>query len=363
MPRKKAKKVPAIDTDLNTPIEDDGTDILGEIDESAGEEVTSDTPRTAASQSTHKNPWEYRASEQEYDEQKRALHAERLSQGLYAAALRDGNTIQSVIASVDVSDTNAYWICYDSNALIRIPLEEAFENLDDDFLSDATPSKMKRTFLEGSIGATVTYVVTDLEFDENRNIYLVTGSRVQAQKRIRRRYFGASAVKPMQVGDIVSAQVISSGDFSCYVEFNGVISRLANKDISYRLIPSVRDMYPGGTKIDVMILAIDGTDENPEVVVSGIRVEKMRLKERHWRVSKGMTTTATVKAVRLNNEADPPVINIAMYLDEAELPAYANSVRRDDINVLTRGTRVSVCVESINMGTGFVRVRIKHILD
>lgn len=321
----------------------------------------------AAQEAVVPNLWERRTAERKFIDNRRDAQDSRVAVAQYVSALKDGVTMKGTIAAVDESGEEPCWMIYDNNVQIQIPFKDTFDlENDNDIKRLQSHSEIQAAFLQRAVGAQISYAVTNIQHNKEDNHYIVTGSRVLALRKFRRRYYKMNdntVQNPLEVGDIVSVPVISAGPYACYVEVNGIDTRIANKDLTYRYVPDVAETFPPGSMVDVKVMRIDTSGKIPAVFVSGTAVERSRLSERHYRVKENMTTTATVKSVRLTNGDNTPFVTIALYLDNIELPGFTTSSQVTVRDKLHSGTKVVVKVLGIAQDSGFVRCRITKILS
>ena len=298
----------------------------------------------------------------QHQENVQARQAENLTYGTYADAFKKHRILNGTVASVETDAENAYLVCFDGLVTIRIPCEEAFNDIPQ-ALTGNSPDKIdkKVQFLTNAIGAKIEFVITAL--DENPSGgYLVKGSRRAAMTRIRTRHYGEHAENPVKEGDIVEAKVVSAGLWACFVNVHGVDVRISNADITYRYVENLSAEYAPGTVVRLKVMSLKTQrGKLPELILSGKEVEKEMFEYYYPRVKKGTRCRATVISVQMQR-TDPPRLHIALYLNDIQLPAYAHSTFLEMRDELHTGDQVYFMAETI-ANSGHVSGRIIRYLE
>lgn len=274
-----------------------------------------------------KNYHEMQESDAEYERLRRERQATTLRTGIYASAVKSRQILEGKIASVEADSDTAYWICYDGPVTIRIPFQYTFDAPPEELCGKtARCVEQQINFLSKGVGATVPFVVTKFEETPDGN-YIAYGSRVAALGRIRARYYGSSAIRPVKEGDILDAQIITMGHYAAYVNVKGIDTRMRIVDFSHRYIPVLSKFYTVGQMIRVKVISITDTEKPiPTVTVSAREVERMDFPNYFYRVKKGNHCLGTVITIQKQNRAgSPPRLVITLFLDDVGLPAYATS--------------------------------------
>lgn len=283
--------------------------------------------------------------------------------GSFMSAIKRREIMYSRIAGAAEDGNDAYWVCYDNAVQIRIPFTESFESLPEELLDPAKPSLglRRKQFLSKSIGAEVAYVITSYTFDPEADTYCMTASRIAANKRIRARYFGPSAVRRLQVGDTVKATIMSVGSFAAYVSFGGLDVRLENRDVSHRYLPSLESFLMAGNQLRLRIMGIEDTNsDDPKVKVSARPVELDDAKQNLNRVKAGDRFAATITSIRRVDSDKGVATRYSMWLEYVDLPGFAttrNIGMGDGIRSIRSGDKVWVQVTGVT-DNGYVHSRI-----
>lgn len=328
------------------------SDILNQIEDEAS------SPNVPFEQ---KNYHELRESDAEYERQRKERQASAHSAGIFASAVQSRQILEGRIAAVEAGSTTAYWICYDGPVMIRIPFNCAFTNPPKELCESSRKTvEPKVNFLSKSIGATIPFVIT--KFEETDNGYIATGSRIAALARIRARYFGNAAIHPVQVGDILDAQIITMGNYAAYVNVKGIDTRMRIVDFSHRYIPYLSKYYSVGQTIRVKVTSIDTSDDGiPTITVSRREVELLDFPANYYRVKKGAHCLGTVITIQTQTPKNaPPRLVITLFLDDIGLPAYTTSSYLNYRDHLNLGDVVDFEMNGL-AASGYVHGRITRL--
>ena len=248
----------------------------------------------------------------------------------FIVAAKTGAYMEARIDSVEIDDNekNVYWICYCGPIVVRIPFEETFDVLPSELLDKSIQRLVvrRRQFLSKTIGVTIPFVVTEFSADPDGN-YIAVGSRVEALKLIRRRYYGPRATKPIKVGDIVTARIINVGPSYLWVNIWGADVPVSNRNMSFRYISDMTDRYYPNDMVKVKVMSLKTKEDGTvEMNVSGRPVELEEAQKRLHLVKKGNRYAAVVTSIRTE-----PTMHVELWLEGINVPAYAatKDVRSD----------------------------------
>ncbi len=308
------------------------------------------------------NTYEMQDAEKDHIEERTARQANASAVSAFIlAASRPNTVLNATVAGIDAGEEEAYWVCYQSSVTIRIPFEEAYQNTQSELLGKNTRIAVDRQLqlLAKSIGISTPFVVTSF-IEEGEGKYVAIASRRKALDLIRRRYIGDSAVKPLEVGMNVNAQIISCGHYAAVVSFCGMDVRVPNRDMTHKYLPNLATEYATGTEIKMRVISIDTKDPaNPIVTVSRRPLELERSKQYQSRVNpdKHPVFAGTVTTLRRVRTPKGVVIRTSLWLDGVELPAFASESNIGLNYTLTTGDKVLLRVNGFT-DSGYVHGKI-----
>ena len=289
--------------------------------------VASDSPPAAPVQKTLRERRE--AIEAVTTERRRSEESGDFINAFFQAS-KSGNVLESKIVGVISEGQDAYWQCVHGPITIRIPFEETFDTLPPSLLDPNTfdLGARLRQFLNKSIGLTIRYIVTEFKRDpDNQGRAIVIGSRIRAMEKDRRYYFGDGAYRPMQKGDIVTAQVLNVGNHIAWVHFCGMDVRVRAVDFSHRYLPDLTEVYTPGQKVRMQITRLEQDPQSGafSVSLSARPVELEESKARRCLAAVGSTYAATVTAKTTRMDADQPFTIVNLWLEGVDIPAYSKA--------------------------------------
>lgn len=311
--------------------------IQDDLDLDVGAPATEQIPE-AASDFVTMTSYEREFAETLHEEQRGQRQKDAYVVGRLTNAMKRGEVLTGTIAKIEPGNNTAYWVCYEGPVTIRIPCCESFQNLGANLVAVGRQYVVSQAnFLAKSIGATISYVITSIQGN------IAVGSRKQALEKIQRRYFGAEAARPVQVGDEIDAQFISVGDHAAFINAYGKDVRIHKADITYRYLPQVNSEFRPGDTLRVRVTAV-GTDENGETTLklSGAAAEEADFPLYYNRVERGHTCSAivkTIQAIKQGNTGESKLL-ITLWLEGVNLPAFSSTTILSLRHKLESGDRV-----------------------
>lgn len=302
-------------------------------------------------------------TKQEKDNANRSRNIEREAKqesvstlGVLGAALREKRMLDGVISGVVTDKKCAYWVMLYEQNIIKIPFTESYMTLPSDLIPGNAPTIIRRQnqLLTKSIGMNTPFILTSFEIDADGN-YVWIASRTQALARMRKRYFGENAPRPVKVGMDVVGQVISHDEFTAYVCICGIDIQVHNYDLSHRYISDVSREFAVGSSIKLRITEIkEVPGDIPVMKVSGkeIEVEQWtpRLKLLRSLGAKprlrGIVTTVREDKA---SASSAPGMRVNLWLEGLNIGAFSNTTRlKLDDKLITTGTVVQFEVNGIS---------------
>lgn len=279
----------------------------------------------------------------------------------FKTALRNPNTIlEGTIAGAEIIGSDTFWVLYENQVTILIPLTEAYQVIPQSLLASRDPRTLRsqRAFLDAAIGGKINYCVTKFEADPERG-YVVTGSRIKAMKLIQRRYFGENAPYKLYVGANVVCRVLTVGSVSIYVDVCGLDVKVRNFDITFRYVDDASKMFRPGNTLTLQVKDISySPDGEPIIALDGKPVELEIAKKYRSRIRRGGVYLATVTSMhKENRNGNIPSVVVNLYLDSANFPAYSRDVPLLDMSSLRTGSKVKFEAHGIS-DDGYVYGRI-----
>lgn len=264
----------------------------------------------------------------------------------FIQASKTGSSMETEIAGILMDGNEVYWQCIHGPITVRIPFKETFDELPPELLEDRAVNVgiRRRQFLSKSIGLKIRYVITEFRPDpENTSRAIVIGSRIKAMAKIRQHYFGDTATKPVQKGDVYEAQFLSVGDHVAWLSFRGVDVRVRTAELSHRYLPTLTQTYTTGQKIRVMVTQVGVNEKTglPSVKVSARPIELEESKINHGRAPAGSTWCGTVTAITKQVKDNHPKIVTSLWLNNVDIPAFSTTQANIGSTIVT-GTRVYV---------------------
>lgn len=286
----------------------------------------------------------------------------------YISAQRRNNVLSGKIAGVELRGEHAFWVIYEGPVVVMIPYQDALPFFSPEDTSMHADLVRQRQLLTKSVGATIPFSVELIEHDEHNDIYLVYGSRKTAMERIRNRYFGKDAPKPVKVGDNVTGTFLAVGAHAAWLTVNGLDVRMIPRQLSHKYMDNLEKVYKPGDEVELRIQKIEMTEEGPKMVLSALPCELESCKSRLGRIRRGNRYVATVTSHRVVDSVNPrtkrkePYYVAAMWLEDVELAAFATMTTSHEEGIAHSGDRVIVQVDQI-ADSGYVRCRIISYLQ
>lgn len=274
---------------------------------------------------------------------------------MFLVASKTSSILEAKVEGVHVEGKEISWVCYYGPVVVHIPFAKTFEGLPDALLDPTTPDLLtrRRQFLTKSIGITIPFIVTSFITDPNGDTITI-GSRIDAIRRIRRRYFGRDAKKPVKKGDVLEAQVLNVGPSALRLHVKGMDVRVPNRLMSHRWLSDMQLVYAAGDKVTVQVtdLREDPATGNIQLAVSCRPIELEKAKRLHSRLRKGNIYGATIIHVR-----SAPTMHVSLWLEGIEVPGYAATTGLFKADSFRSGDHVYVEVLGVTE-TGYVHTKI-----
>ena len=283
----------------------------------------------------------------------------------YAGAEKNKVVLNGVVGGVETRGGHTFLAIYDGPVTVLIPFHKAIapETLREGIAGNPT---RERQLLAKWLGSTVNFLIEKV-YPAEDGTYLVSASRLEANAKIRARYFGENAANPVQVGQFVTGYFFSIGKDSGYLNVLGVDVNIHKKYISHRYIHDLQKYYNNGDAIKVQIIRIEDEDGNFDLVVSALPVELEEAQSKLGRVRVGTRCVAQLSA--FSEAKTTPTDGFRestahLWLDSLGIPAYAKVLQRrgDDREPIYEGTKVVVSIDGVS-GSGYVRVTILRLMN
>lgn len=297
----------------------------------------------ATSQATRDVPAEFQGDAYEPSTSRRLAHAtladirERRQDdnSAYARAVtafRNNNIIYYRVAGVLTEGREVYWVCYDGRLEIRIPFNHTFMLLPEALATNPGAAvtgevlERRKQLLNKAMGANISVIITGFEANADGNM-VAMASRTTALAKMRRRYFGDRAQQPVKVGDEVVAHIITVGMWSIYVSAYGVDVRVPIRDLTCQYLAGVAEDYRAGSDVRMRVMSVDDSGAIPSLSLSAraIEIDEV-IRPNLSRIRPLSTWCGKIISLRREKRPDqPPRIVVSLWLDGAEVPAFARS--------------------------------------
>lgn len=222
---------------------------------------------------------------------------------------------------------------------VLIPFEEFYRDSPIDMATVNLKTKegcemyrrRQRQMAEKLYGATVEFIVTNVEFGVERGDYSIAGSRKQALEILETRNFiGLRGAGPIyQAGDEVEGRIISVGNYALRVDVQGVDTILPLRDVTYRYTTNLASEYKVNDPIKVQI------DEVKLRKTDGRVVMKINAKAAELRAAKraqedglirlGAITVGVITSIRPSRTQANKIV-IHAYLPYFKMPAVIKAI-------------------------------------
>lgn len=332
--------------------------------ESTQEDVLSDsvvesnayrTPRSEISDYDKMNVFERSEFENRSLEEYHKRQEDGSVVNMFLVASKTGGILEAEVKGVHVEGSEVFMVCYHGPVVVYIPFLETFECLPQALLDPHTPELLvrRRQFLLKSIGINIPFIVTSFSTDPDGNT-ITYGSRVNALKRIRSRYFGKNAKRPVQKGDVLDAQILNVGFNALWLTVKGMDVRVRNRLMTHRWLSDMQLAYAPGDIVKVQVTELRDNFANGEIqlAVSSRPIELAQAKQRHSRIRPGNIYGATIVNVRFGSS-----MHVSLWLEGIDVPGYAATTGLFNSDSFHSGDYVYVEVLGITE-SGYVHTKI-----
>ena len=317
----------------------------------------------AANASLNRNSHERKQDESAYVAARDARQDDAATIGRYLTAQNRNNVMMGTISGVEVRGKHTFWVIYDGPVVVMIPFRDALPYLDS--ITEKTPDfQVRQTqLLTKSVGAEIPFTVEAYETDADSGTFLVYGSRRNAMERIRNRYFGAHASKPVAVDDTVQAKFLAVGPHAAWVSVMGVDVRIRPQVISHRYMDDMTTVYKAGDEITMRVQGIGMENGLPTLNLSALPCELEESRRRLNRIRQGNRYKATITSHRVVKTVDPQTKNTTaryvatMWLEGVNVAGFATVAHAHAKGTAHSGDEVLVEVDSLTRN-GYARCRI-----
>lgn len=383
--------------DFVLPELEEGEDVEIEVEEITPEEPLPEKPLVlSAPRKAMSSVAQFVQARQErakkVEENTRANQTETLIVKGYVDAMKMGTNMTGVISSVETHDNTPMWVIYDGPVTVFIPFDDAVQQnpRDGENLNAKLLLENRIRLLTSCIGCEIPFSVETIQQGrrDGHRFYYAYGSRLKAQARIRKRYFGPGAKEPVRYGQRVEATVLGVGEFSAFVMAKGKDFKISASHFSYNAIMDLRDVYAPGDKVEMEVVhperfgegaaAIEGmpveVSENGTIkcTLDVWPIERKEAMRHKSRVKVGNRYHANIACILGESKRDEKTgfvvrrLKAAMMLDGVRMPAYAllhyDSYESGEEEVKARRGR-GVLVEVVSVSEyGFANVRIRRYL-
>ena len=186
------------------------------------------------------------------------------------------------------------------------------------------------TLLSTYLGATVSYIVTDVRnlstrADRGNFRYDVKASRKIALETQRDRVFSANARNPVSVGTKLNGRVIAVSRNTIRVCIEGVDATLYKSTLTNRYIEDLHDNYSNGDPIAVYVTKIE-RDENGKLRDVGFSAREVETEEQRPRLNMiPVGTRCIARVVRVWAEGEGRGVNYILDIPSYKISANAQS--------------------------------------
>lgn len=274
---------------------------------------------------------------------------------MFLVASKTGGILEAEVKGVHVEDSDAFLVCYHGPVAVYIPFLETFECLPKALLDPNTPELLvrRRQFLLKSIGIKIPFIVTSFSTDPDGGT-ITYGSRISALQRIRSRYFGKNAKRPVRKGDVLDAQVLNVGPNALWLNVKGMDVRVRNRLMTHRWLSDMQLAYAPGDIVKVQVTELHEDPVNGEIqlAVSSRPVELAQARQRHSLVRPGNIYGATIVNVRFGAS-----MRVSLWLEGIDVPGYAATTGLFNSGSFHSGDFIYVEVLGIT-ASGYVHTKI-----
>ena len=255
------------------------------------------------------------------------------------SARAGGTVLRAPVASVETLQTaqgrrEVFLVTMiNSRYKILIPFHEIYQ---EDPLEDADPAGLtdrQRQMASKLLNSNIDFCITGLFPGKRSDFgdYLCSGSRRRALSIITRRNYLArkeGAEPALKAGSRTEATVVTVGPHALRANVGGVDTQIPIRNLTFRYVSDLRDMYLPGDRIRVEILEVQiSPDERVRVSVTARSLEVEESKKRlHLLGGRGTRVMATVTGVRYTKE-------------RKEEPAAFGQLRQEEDTSFDRGGR------------------------
>lgn len=292
--------------------------------------------------------------------QKKQMDLAKIAQ--YDTACRQKTVLHGVIGSAETNEDlgKTFWVIYDDNVTIYIPFDEAFQNPPKDMTDESKKDRWNQTqFLTKSIGATIPFVVTNIEVDHENLQAFCVASRNYGMRKVRRKYFGKDAVYSTEVGTDVDATIIAVGTHSARIAACGMDMKVRNVDLTHRYINDCKEEFLPGQTVRMRIVKVEqGDGELPKLTLSARPLEMEGYVKASQKLKPGSRHAGVVVAVSRTKNSK---IVARLFLDGVNVPATCADITPHICQNISSGTKVIFEVGGVKE-SGYVHGKILSIV-
>lgn len=287
---------------------------------------------------------------------------------------RGHRILNGMVVAIEEKDGEVCGVILESPVKIYIPCKDFFAApaivVDEEGKTEEEIARERigreTTLLSTYLGATVSYIVTDVRnlstrADRGNFRYDVKASRKLALEMQRDRVFSANARNPVSVGTKLNGRVIAVSRNTLRVCIEGVDATLFKSTLTNRYIEDLHDAYSNGDPITVSVTKIE-RDANGALRDVGFSAREVETEQQRPRLNMiPVGTRCIAKVVRVWAEGEGRGVNYILDIPNFNISANAQSSYVQGDNLSRRpqlGDNVLFLVKEVtNQGVSGVIIR------